>query len=322
VIAYSTMSQIGYMFVGVGVGAYANGMFHLITHAFFKALLFLAAGLVIHQLAGEQDIRKMGGLRSVMPRTALAFLIGTLALAGIPPLSGFFSKDSILASAWAHGGYGYGLFAAGLVGVLLTGIYAVRLYLIVFTGERSAFVEEHAHGHGHGEGPRSMTVPVAILAVLAAVGGFLQVGGAWHPLTDFLEGPAESLVEPTAMQDWLTSLVSVAVALAGIFVAWRFYGPERRAVPRQPWIQRTLEHKLWFDELYDALFYRFAEWVTALARRWFEEPVIDGSLTELSGATRETATTVGAAQTGFLRSYALAIALSVAVLVVVFVSVR
>ena len=322
VIAYSTMSQIGYMFVGVGVGAYASGMFHLITHAFFKAVLFLAAGLVIHQLSGEQDIRKMGGLRSVMPKTALAFLIGTLALVGIPPLSGFFSKDPILASAWAHGGYGYWLFAAGLVGVVLTGIYAVRLYLIVFTGQRSAFVEEHAESHGHGEGPRSMTVPVAILTVLAAVAGFLQVGDAWDPLTTFLEGPAPSLVEPTAAQEWIVSAVAVTVALLGIGIAWRHYGPERRPVPAWPWARRALEHKLWFDELYNAVFYRLADNFVPFARKWFEEPVIDGSLTELAEGASETGTAVGAAQTGFLRSYALAIALSVAVLVIVFVSVR
>jgi NADH-quinone oxidoreductase subunit L len=322
VIAYSTMSQIGYMFVGVGVGAYANGMFHLVTHAFFKALLFLAAGIVIHQLAGEQDIRKMGGLRSVLPRTALAFLIRTLALAGIPPLSGFFSKDSILASAWAYGGYGYALFAAGLVGVLLTGVYAVRLYLIVFTGERSAFVEEHAEGHGRGEGPRSMTVPVAILAVLATVGGFLQLAGVWHPLSDFLAGPAESLVEPTATQDWLVSVASVAVGLVGIGIAWMHYGPRHRAVPPWGWVERMLQRKFWFDELYDSLLYRPADRFVPFARRWFEEPVIDGSLTELTGAAQETGSAVGAAQTGFLRSYALAIALSVAVLVIVFVSVR
>ncbi len=322
VIAYSTMSQIGYMFVGVGVGAYANGMFHLMTHAFFKALLFMAAGLVIHHLAGEQDIRKMGGLRGVMPRTTVAFLVGSLALAGIPPLSGFFSKDSILAAAWAHGGYGYALFAAGLAGVFLTGIYAFRLFFVVFGGEQSAFVREHADGHGHGEGPRTMTAPVAILAVLAVVGGLLQVAGAWHLFSDFLDPVLEPIVEPSATTDWVTSAVSVLIAAAGIGVAWTLYGARTRAVPRQAWIQRTLEHKFWFDELYDALLYRPAVGLVAFARRWFEEPVIDGSLTELTDATRETGAAVGAAQTGYLRSYALAIALSVAVLVVVFVSVR
>ena len=162
VIAYSTMSQIGYMFLGAGLGAYGSAMFHLMTHAFFKALLFLAAGLVIHHLAGEQDIRKMGGLRGVMPKTFIAFLIGSLALVGIPPLSGFFSKDSILASALAGDGYSRVLWVAGLLGALLTGIYAFRLFFIVFLGEPSPLVREHTHddAHGHGEGPWTMTWPV------------------------------------------------------------------------------------------------------------------------------------------------------------------
>ena len=139
VIAYSTMSQIGYMFLAAGVGAYDFAMFHLMTHAFFKALLFLGAGIVIHRLGGEQDIRKMGGLRKSMPVTAFCFLIGTLALIGIPPLAGFWSKDAILASALATGGVlGGFLYLAGLVGAVLTGMYALRLYLLVFHGEQSA----------------------------------------------------------------------------------------------------------------------------------------------------------------------------------------
>ena len=143
VIAYSTMSQIGYMFLAVGLGAYANGMFHLMTHAFFKALLFMAAGIVIHALAGEQDIRKMGGLRRLMPFTYVAFLVGALSLSGIPPFSGFFSKDSILAAALSQGWYGQVLWVAGLIGTFLTGLYAFRLFFIVFWGEPSGFVREH-----------------------------------------------------------------------------------------------------------------------------------------------------------------------------------
>src|SRR5438094_5317874 len=161
VIAYSTMSQIGYMFLGVGLGAYANGMFHLMTHAFFKALLFMAAGIVIHALADEQDIRKMGGLRQLMPRTYLAFLIGSLALVGIFPFAGFFSKDAILASALDHGWYGDLIYAAGLTGAFLTGVYAFRLFFIVFTGEPSAFAREHFHRHRGKEGAVAMVWTVA-----------------------------------------------------------------------------------------------------------------------------------------------------------------
>src|SRR5207244_10190266 len=143
VIAYSTMSQIGYMFLGVGLGAYANGMFHLMTHAFFKALLFMAAGIVIHALAAEQDIRKMGGLRQLMPRTYWAFVVGALALVGIPPFAGFFSKDSILAAAMDHGTYGYILWVAGLAGTFLTGLYTFRMLFLVFWRAPSRFVREH-----------------------------------------------------------------------------------------------------------------------------------------------------------------------------------
>ncbi|TML51454.1 MAG: NADH-quinone oxidoreductase subunit L, partial [Actinobacteria bacterium] len=152
VIAYSTMSQIGYMFLGAGLGAYANAEFHLMTHAFFKALLFMAAGLVIHALAGEQDIRKMSGIGRLMPMTRLAFLIGSLALVGLPPFAGFFSKDSIIAAAMDRGWYGYVLFAAALAGTFLTGVYAFRLFFIVFPGELSPFVQEHLMRGSHAAG--------------------------------------------------------------------------------------------------------------------------------------------------------------------------
>src|SRR5437016_988718 len=174
VIAYSTMSQIGYMFLGAGIGAYGSAMFHLMTHAFFKALLFMAAGIVIHHLDGEQDMRKMGGLKQVLPRTRLAFLVGTLALVGIPPLAGFWSKDAILASALdLGGGLGWTLYVAGLAGTLLTGAYAFRLYYAMFHGPEAepAHGAGAAHATGHGEGPLSMLVPVGILTVLSAVGG-------------------------------------------------------------------------------------------------------------------------------------------------------
>ena len=327
VIAYSTMSQIGYMFLGAGLGAYGNGMFHLMTHAFFKALLFMAAGLVIHHLADEQDIRKMGGLRKSMPRTYIAFLIGSLALVGIPPFSGFFSKDSILASALASGGYGQLLFAAGLAGALLTGIYTFRLLFIVFLGEPSPLVREHGHEPAHGEGPWTMTVPVAALAVLAVIGGWVQIAGVWHPFGEWLDPIAVgrehlALVEPTVTQDWVTSAITVALGVLGIWVAWVFYGARSRAVPRLPAVQLALERKLGFDELYDIVFYKPAVLVSGLLRRGVEEPLIGGSIEGVTLGAREAAGALGEAQTGYLRSYALAIAAAVAVLVVVFISVQ
>src|SRR5256884_627068 len=174
VIAYSTMSQIGYMFLGAGLGADANAMFHLMTHAFFKALLFMAAGIVIHSLAAEQDIRKMGGVRTLMPRTYWAFLIGSLALVGIFPFAGFFSKDSILAAAMDHGAYGYILWVAGLAGTFLTGLYTFRMFFLVFGGEQSAFVREHFHALRRAVVGVPMGATVAVLTWLAWIGGWLH----------------------------------------------------------------------------------------------------------------------------------------------------
>jgi NADH-quinone oxidoreductase subunit L len=322
VIAYSTMSQIGYMFLGVGLGAYANGMFHLMTHAFFKALLFLAAGVVIHALAAEQDIRKMGGLRRVMPRTWLAMLIGGLALVGLPPFAGFFSKDSILAAALDRGWYGAVLWAVGLVGAFLTGLYTFRMIFIVFGGERSAFVREHFHPHGGREGPMSMMLPVGVLALLSLVGGWIQLAGVWHPITDFLEPVAEPIVEATGTQEVVTSALAVALGLAGIALAWLLYSARRFAVPSARPFRALLEHKFYFDEAYDLVFYRPAVTLAVGLRKLVEHPLIGGSVAAVSGTARDVGRLTSRIQTGLLRTYALAIAATVAVLTVVFVSVR
>ncbi|MFN2471377.1 MAG: NADH-quinone oxidoreductase subunit L [Gaiellaceae bacterium] len=322
VIAYSTMSQIGYMFLGAGIGAYANGMFHLMTHAFFKALLFLAAGIVIHALAGQQDIREMGGLRRYLPRTYIALLVGGLALAGMPPLSGFFSKDAILASALADESiWGYVLFSAGLAGALLTGLYTFRMIFLVFTGEPSPYVREHFH-EGHGEGPFWMTSTVAVLAVLAVAGGWMQIAGVWHPLADFLHPSVEPLLDPSVRQDLFTSGIAVAAGLLGIAVAWRLYGARQGKAPRAAALRTLLERKFYADEAYDLVFYRPA---AATARGWFrfvERPLIAGSLRGLGLATRGAGAHVGEAQTGLVRAYALAVAGGVAVLALVFVAAR
>jgi NADH-quinone oxidoreductase subunit L len=322
VIAYSTMSQIGYMFVGVGLGAYANGMFHLMTHAFFKALLFLAAGIVIHALADEQDIRKMGGLRHLMPRTYLVFLIGSLALVGIFPLAGFFSKDSILAAALDRGAYGYVLWVAGLAGTFLTGLYTFRLLFLVFWGEPSPFVREHFHALKDDFVGLWLAVPVAILAVLSVLGGWIQWAPLWHPIDTWLQTVAEPTVSPKSWQEGVSSALALLLGLGGIYMAWLFYGVRRLAVPRFAFPQRVLEHKFYFDELYDALFYRPTVWAAKGFYRWIEEPLVDESSNSLGQDTRDLGRLVARAQTGLLRTYALAIASSVAVLAIVFVAVR
>jgi NADH-quinone oxidoreductase subunit L len=323
VIAYSTMSQIGYMFLGAGLGAYGNAMFHMMTHAFFKALLFLAAGIVIHALADEQDIRKLAGVGGALPWTRRAFLIGSLALVGIPPFAGFFSKDSIIASALGRGWYGGILFAVALAGTFLTGVYAFRLYFVVFRGEPSAFVREHVTEHEHsGEGPFSMTAPVAVLAVLSVIGGWIQFAPVWHPVSDWLDPVAPPIATPSNTEEALASLFALLLGLAGIGVAWMLYGARRWSVPRYAFGQRVLEHKFYFDEAYDYAFYRPSVALAVGVKRWFEDPVIGGSIKEFATGMRDLALGTRRIQTGLVRTYVLAIAASLVVLMVVFVAVR
>jgi NADH-quinone oxidoreductase subunit L len=325
VIAYSTMSQIGYMFLGAGVGAYANGMFHLLTHAFFKALLFMAAGLAIHSLAGEQDIRQMRGLGRLMPFTKWCFLAGALALVGIPPFGGFFSKDSIVASAAALGTwYGWVFWVCGIAGAFLTGLYTFRLWFLVFPGDPSPFVREHYHDHHGREGSLTMLVPVGVLAVLATVGGWLQWSPQWHPFTDWLAPAARTLAvaEPTSTQEYFTSAATVIAGVAGVALAWAIYSERTMAIPAVPFWRRTLEHKFWFDELYDRLFYAPAAWIAAYLRREFEEPVVLQTGPDLGEATLETGGLVRRIQTGLLRTYVLFVAAGAAGVVLAFLIAR
>ncbi|MEX2102509.1 MAG: NADH-quinone oxidoreductase subunit L, partial [Gaiellaceae bacterium] len=322
VIAYSTMSQIGYMFVGVGLGAYGAGLFHLMTHAFFKALLFMAAGIVIHALANEQDIRKMGGLARELPFTYRAFIVGSLTLAAIPPFAGFFSKDAILASAANAGTLGWVLWGAGAVGAFLTALYTFRLLFIVFWGEpRPSLVTRE-----HGEAALSMLWPVGVLAVLATIGGFLQVPGVWHALDDWLHPVAESIEEAGGGTAVFSAVTALLLSLAGIAIAWKVWG-KRSEVPervrrRWPRAARTLERKFYFDEAYDLAFYEPSDRTASLAARYVEEPVFLRSLGNLGRGVRDVSARVAAAQTGLLRSYALALATGLAVLAIVFLIVE
>ena len=321
VIAYSTMSQIGYMFVAAGIGAYGYAIFHLMTHAFFKALLFMSAGVVIHHLGGEQDIRRMGGLRSLMPRTHLAFLVGLARARGIPIFSGFWSKDGIIAAAFASDdALGAFLYAAGLVGALLTGLYTFRLYFAVFRGEPSELVQEHAHD-GHGEGPLSMLIPVGVLSVLATIGGLVVIPGVWEPFLHWIDETAEPLVHATVTEDYGTSAIAVSLGAARLLRrATRVCrGPPDRRQSGD--LARARAQALLRRAVRRALL-PAGGGARGLARRNVEEPVVERSLDEIGSGAIQVGGEVGRVQSGLLRTYALAIAFSVAVLVVVFVAVR
>jgi NADH-quinone oxidoreductase subunit L len=294
------------------------------THAFFKALLFLAAGALIHALSGEQDIRRMRGLGTLMPWTRWAFLAGALALVGIPPFAGFFSKDSIIAAALHAHWYGVVLAVVALIGSFLTGLYTFRLYFIVFPGEPSAYVREHHHAHHGREGPRTMMVPVAILAVLALIGGWIQFAPFWTPLTRWLEPVARTLpiAEPTSTEEAVASILAVTLGLAGMAVAWAVYGRGRVAVPQLPRLQRTLEHKLYFDEAYNTLFYRPAAALATWLRREIEEPVILAAGPDLGETAFDTGRGLRRMQNGLLRTYVFFLGTGMAVLAIVFLVVR
>ena len=265
VLAYSTVSQLGYMFMGLGAMAYSASMFHVITHAFFKALLFLGAGSVIHAMSDEQDIRSMGGLRKKLPITFLTFLIATIAISGIPPFAGFFSKDEILAHVFEHNKL---LWVIGVLGSLMTSFYMFRLLFLTFFGTFRGTHEQEHHLH---ESPASMTIPLVILAVLSALGGFIGVPEALHgthhlaefmsPLYDASRQVNPSAFLPTELshsEEYLLMGVSVAVALVSAIVAYVMY-VQKASVPApdsQPKsaLQGLVYNKYYVDELYDNVF--------------------------------------------------------------------
>jgi NADH-quinone oxidoreductase subunit L len=257
VLAYSTVSQLGYMFLAMGVGAYAAGIFHLFTHAFFKALLFLGSGAVIHALSGEQDMRRMGGLKKDLPITYWTFVVGAIAIAGVPPFAGFFSKDEILFRTFASGHTL--LWFVGLATALLTAAYMFRLVFMTFHGQRAAAAAHDDHAHLH-DAPPAMALALIVLAIGSVTAGWLGLGGRFER---FLEpsfggarpaglqaGVAEGSIETTLM------IVSVVVALAGIGIAWYFFLKNRAAADRVaasfPRVHRVLSNKYYVDEIYDA----------------------------------------------------------------------
>ena len=323
VLAYSTISQLGYMFVGVGVGAYAAGVFHLVTHAFFKALLFLGAGSVIHGLSGEQDLRKMGGLAPRMMTTTVTFLVGAFGLAGIPPLAGFFSKDEILGAVF-HG-HRYLLWAMLLLGAFMTAFYTFRLVFLAFFGG-PRMPKEVAH-HIH-ESPAVMTIPLIVLAVLTVVAG-LAVGIPSSQGTAFAHFLAPVLPleesEHSAGVAFSLLVLSALVAIAGVALAWMVYGrtPVRAAsigVARNP-LHKILIDKYYVDEIYDALFVKPIYQLSLWLARVFDPRVIDGLVNGVATTVASWSRGLRRVQTGFVMNYALGILLG-AVAVIAYLMAR
>jgi NADH-quinone oxidoreductase subunit L len=253
VLAYSTVSQLGYMFLACGVGAFGAGIFHLMTHAFFKALLFLSAGSVIHAIGGEQDMWRMGGLWSKINVTAYCMLAGTIAIAGFPPFAGFFSKDAILFAAFNYDNNGKLLYGIGLLAAVLTSFYMFRLMWLTFGG-KPRFDEHHVHVH---ESPKNMTVPLMILAVLSLVGGWFALPAFWGGPNYFAEflgpvfGGGELTGEEAHRLELILSGVAVLAATVGLLVAWRIYAKEVKQ-PKLEGFYKVLYNKYYVDEFYQA----------------------------------------------------------------------
>ncbi len=315
VLAYSTVSQLGYMFMACGVAAYSAGVFHLMTHAFFKGLLFLASGSVIHALSGEQDMRQMGGLRKKIPWTFWTMAAGTVAIAGIPPFAGFMSKDEILWRAYSQGP-GKIIWAFGLLTALITSFYMFRLLFMTFFGEYRGNLEtggnghnDHGHdsGHGHGaihESPTLMLVPLVILAGLSLFGGFINAPKFLAPVFQ------TAIEEPGANgAERILQFVSVVVAALGAFLAWFLYlkSPTLpgRIADRLGDFYRTVSNKYYVDEIYN---WALIAPLIAMSRNWLwkgvDQGFIDTVINDSADATSDAGGTLRRMQSGNLRSYA------------------
>jgi NADH-quinone oxidoreductase subunit L len=340
VIAYSTMSQIGYMVMGVSSGAYAAGLFHLMTHAFFKALLFMAAGSIIAAMANEQSLDRMGGFRRAMPFTFACFVIGGLALSGVPPFSGWLSKDEILAFDAARGGPWWIFTVLGYIGALMTAIYTFRMIFRAFFGDPVPEAVELEHGHlAHVDPPRNpatgeeedtdvgfpgpehhiaeraipMRVAMGALALLATVGGLIQIPKVHNTISSFLDpsfaGSRFTHIEPSGAGAWLGLIVGALFGLLGIAIAYRLWvGPGQipvRLRERAPALHRFLVNKWYFDEAIDLLFIRPAAAFGRFAQSTFERLFVDGTLIGgTTGIVRVSSAAVRSLQAGFVRYYA------------------
>jgi NADH-quinone oxidoreductase subunit L len=285
VLAYSTVSQLGFMFMALGVGAYTTAVFHVITHAFFKALLFLGSGSVIHGMSNEQDIRKMGGLKKYMPTTYLTFLIGCIAIAGIPPLSGFFSKDEILMHVFTHGTTGKIIWALGSLAALMTAFYMFRLLFVTFNGKFRGTEEQKHHLH---ESPALMTIPLIILAILSIVGGFIGIPEVFaadkHWLQEWLSPVTQASDRAYPMvhtlshsSEYILMGVAVLIAIIGIVMAYTYY-KNYNAAHINKGLSQVLEDKWYFDEAYEKVIVNPIQNTANTLNTNIEPKIIDGGV--------------------------------------------
>jgi NADH-quinone oxidoreductase subunit L len=312
VLAYSTVSQLGFIFVSLGMGGYVAAMFHVTTHAFFKALLFLGSGSVIHAMSDEQDIRQMGGLKKYIPITHITFLIGTLAIAGFPFLSGFFSKDEILAHALHHNTFVYVLLA---ISAMVTAIYMFRLYFLVFHGSFRGTEEVKHHLH---ESPLNMTLPLMVLAVLSVVGGALNIPslfgeGMAHWMSHFLEHGTAGLsaVEPvhlsngqTIMLMTVASIITLIVLVVSYFTYVKKNSQPLADTQLSGWA-KVSANKLYFDEIYHFLFVKPTEWISTNVYNLFETSILNRSVYRFADLVNKSGDIVRKWQTGIVSSYIL-----------------
>ena len=314
VLAYSTVSQLGYMFLGAGVGASLAAIFHLMTHAFFKGLLFLASGSVIHALSGEQDVRRMGGLRPALPRTAVLMWIGTIALIGFWPLS----KDGILAAALEKGGAAADIvWAGGIAGAFLTGVYATRLMRLTFYGPKSTFADVHLHDTSHGEAPATMFWPVAALAAGALLSGLVAIGfGTRDQLASWLRNAAPT-IEASVSGDVLTTALAWGAGLAGAGLVWWAYASPARLNAITSRLRAgavVAENKFYWDAAYDRIAYLPAAFAATGLYRGVERWIVWGSIRLVAYVVRAFSRAATEAQTGVVRLYAATLVVGAAVL--------
>jgi|WetSurMetagenome_2_1015567.scaffolds.fasta_scaffold00939_5 NADH-quinone oxidoreductase subunit L len=324
IIAYSTVSQLGYMFLACGVGAYGAGVFHLFTHAYFKALLFLCAGSVMHAMAGELDIQKMGGLRKFMPVTFATFFIASISIAGIPPLAGFFSKDEILWLAYNGGPVGKLVWVMGTIVAGLTAFYSFRIVYLAFFGKFRGSHEQQHHLH---ESPKSMTVPLMILAVGAICAGWIGIpellgGNNWIGQTFFHDVFKHPHITASHAEEWMVIGVSVIVALGGIFVSTYFYfwNPElpKKVGAQYPGIYKVLWNKYYVDEFYDLVIVRPTFWIANKILVGFTDAkIIEGIVNGVPKLIGMFGDKLRKLQTGYVQHYAISMAIGLFVILAI-----